>query len=32
MKTGLNDIEMKIQITALQESFNFDVYMIKQAL
>ena len=29
MKTGLNDIEMKIQITALQESINFSECFLK---
>ena len=29
MKTGLNDTEMKIQITALQESINFSECFLK---
>ena len=29
MKTGLNDIEMKIQTTALRESINFSEYFLK---
>ena len=29
MKTGLNDIEMKIQIIALRESINFSEYFLK---
>ena len=29
VKTGLNDIEMKIQITALRESINFSECFLK---
>ena len=29
VKTGLNDIEMKIQITALPESINFSEYLLE---